>query len=84
MLQSSPRYSATAVLATIREQGRSIVWLAGKLGMSRQYTSDVAHGRCVVREDIARRVADALNVPLFLLFNVSDGNKSEHTGENVA
>ena len=67
------QYRATNVIPTIREQGRSVAWLARQIGLSRQYVSDIAHGHMAVREDVARRVGAALGVPFFVLFDVSDG-----------
>lgn len=67
------QYRATNVIPTIREQGRSVSWLARQVGLSRQYVSDIAHGHFTVREDVARRVGTALGVPFFVLFDVSDG-----------
>lgn len=75
------RYSAKAVHQTIREQGRTVVWLAGKMGMSRQYTNDLVHGKFSVRHEVAQRVADTLDVPLFLLFDVSGGFNFAPDGE---
>lgn len=74
------RYTAKAVHETIREQGRTVVWLAGKLGFSRQYTNDLVHGKFTVRHEVAQRVSDLLDVPLFLLFDVSGTLAFDATG----
>jgi transcriptional regulator with XRE-family HTH domain len=66
------RYEAKNVASTIREQGRSVAWLAREIGLSRQYTSDAVHGNVVVKSAIAEKIAKALGVPLFLIFDVSD------------
>lgn len=66
-----PRYRASGVAATIKAQGRSVAWLARQIGFSRQYTSDVVHGRYVVRQEVAEKIATTLGLPLFLCFSVS-------------
>lgn len=70
------RYRATNVLETIRDQGRTVAWLSRRIGISRQYTSGVVHGHTVVREEVARRIADQLAVPLFLLFELSTDSET--------
>lgn len=78
------RYTATAVIPTIRRQGRSVAWLSREVGVSRQYLSDVAHGHIPVRRDFAERVASHLGVPFFLIFDVSDGRNARPVGQEEA
>jgi transcriptional regulator with XRE-family HTH domain len=73
MKQSFRRYRATNVIPTLRDQGRTVSWLARRVGLSRQYTSDIVHGHVDAHGPLAERISEALGVPLFLLFAVSDG-----------
>lgn len=61
------------LIATIRDQGRTVSWLARRLGISRQYTSDFVHGKYAIRPEIAHRTSDLLGLPFFSAFNVSSG-----------
>jgi len=78
------RYIASAVIPTVRQQGRSVSWLSRQMGVSRQYMSDVAHGHLPVRQQFAERVATVLGVPFFVLFDVSDGVETTPIQEAVA
>lgn len=77
------RYRANAVADTVRAQGRSVAWLARQLGMSRPYTSDIVHGRIVVRRDVAERIAALLGMAFFVAFEVSDDTEKTPLGEQV-
>jgi len=52
-----------------------MTWLAQQLGVSRQYTSDVAHGNRTCNRDTAERMSAALGVPLFLVFDLLESNE---------
>lgn len=73
MEHSTERYTAHAVIPTVRKQGRNVAWLSREVGISRQYMSDVAHGHIPVRRELAERIGAVLGVPFFVLFGVSDG-----------
>jgi plasmid maintenance system antidote protein VapI len=75
MKQLPPRYRATNVVLTIRDQGRTVSWLARRIGVSRQYTSSVVHGHIDVAEPVAIRIATEIGVPFFLLFEVSKSSE---------
>jgi plasmid maintenance system antidote protein VapI len=77
MKHTPRRYRATHVAETIRDQGRTVAWLARRIGWSRQYTSGVVHGHIDVREEVARQIADVIGVPIFLLFELSGGTVLE-------
>lgn len=78
------RYTAKAVIPTIRKQGRNVAWLSREVGVSRQYMSDVAHGHVPVRKEFAERVATHLGVPFFVVFDVSDGRENMSTDTSQA
>jgi transcriptional regulator with XRE-family HTH domain len=61
-MERNGRYKTTKGLATLREQGRSVTWLARRLGVSRQYASDVLHGHYAIRRELAERIAGLLGV----------------------
>lgn len=73
---TSARYRATSVTDTLRAQGRTVTWLAQRIGLSRQYTSDVVHGHVAVGEEVAERISAILGVSLFLVFDVSDSTEN--------
>lgn len=47
-------------MRTLRQQGRSVAWLAQKAGYSRGYVSDILHGKVDFTEEFQRRAIDAL------------------------
>lgn len=78
------RYKARQIAQTIREQGRSVTWVARQIGVSRQYTSDVVHGHRTVTEPMARRISGVLGMPFFLGWELSGDNSARNSTEEAA
>lgn len=86
-MDTTPRlYRAHGVRETVKEQGRSITWLADQVGYSRVHVSNVLNQRCVASEELAQRIATVLQIPLFLAFELSEHNTMSRAdiGQEVA
>lgn len=64
------RYYATNLAAILEEQGRRKDWLASEAGISPALVTLLLSGERRASEEVARRIAKALGVPLFLAFDV--------------
>ena len=62
------RYLATHLGDVLETQGRKQRWLAERVGVSGAYISLVIAGERTVDREMGERIAELLNVPLFLLF----------------
>lgn len=51
-------------------------WVAARVGISRSYMSHIVAGRRIVSAELASKIADTLNVPFFVAFELSDGDDS--------
>ena len=81
------RYRPTHLQDVLDKQGRSASWLARKCGVTPQMMSYVLKAERTASHDLASDVAEALGVPLFLLFDTTDAVDSATTvsaQENVA
>lgn len=54
-------------------QGRRKDWLAAQAGIHPSFLSHLIAGRRTASEDVAERLATALQVPLFIAFDRSNG-----------
>jgi transcriptional regulator with XRE-family HTH domain len=72
----SPRFNGRKLAAVIREQGRRQDWLAARAGISEALLSRLLRGERNVSEDVARRLAYALDVPFFVAFDLSVESES--------
>lgn len=72
-----------SIVPLIREQGRSVAWLARQIGISRQFTSEIVHGHVSTSPEVAESITKNLQSTLFLLFDVS-GSTDRETVEQVA
>lgn len=54
----------TLIQAALREQGRSVQWLASKLGVERSYVGRMISGRRPLPDAHARQIATLLGLPL--------------------
>ena len=73
MEQQTPRYTGERLGALLASQGRRQDWLAERAGISRTLLSRLISGKRTVDEVTAQRIADALQVPLFLAFDSPKG-----------
>lgn len=60
MGQAKSRKQAAALKRTLKEQGRSVAWLAEEMGYSRAYVSNVLNGNQPFTEKFQRRAIEAL------------------------
>ena len=68
------RYRATGLGAVLRERGVTKAWVARTAGVTRSHVVHLVAGRRTFDEAKATAVADALGLPLFLLFGFADAN----------
>ncbi len=80
---SSGRYRATHLAAVLEEQGRRRDWLAATVGISPALVSMILSGERWASEDVAERIARALGVPLFLVFELPSSSKQDPIGATV-
>lgn len=73
------RYSGTKIGLVLRAQGRRQDWLAHQLGVSAAALNRWIKGHRQIDVETARRIADILGVPLFLLVDVPIGTDKEPT-----
>lgn len=64
------RYVATHLGDVLEAQGRKQRWLAERVGVSGAYISLVIAGERTVDRETGERIAELLDVPLFLLFSL--------------
>lgn len=70
------RYTALPLLPQlITSRGIKQAWLGRKLNMSLVHFHHIVHGRRTISRENAQRVADALNMPFFALFESTYANK---------
>lgn len=67
------RYTARTVAEVVAAQGRRQDWLAKRAGVSESLLSMVISGQRSIGQEGAERIAGALGVPLFLLFDMHEG-----------
>ena len=68
------RYIATHLGDVLETQGRKQRWLAERVGVSGAYISLVIAGERTVDREMGERIAELLDVPLFLLFSLGTPN----------
>lgn len=73
------RYVATNLDRVLTEQGRLRSWLAAEVGVSRSLITLIAKGHRTVSRDLGERIATAIGVPFFVLFDVRESSESERS-----
>lgn len=67
-----------APLTRIRDlmdaEGRKLVWLAGKLGISKGHMTNILNGERTLTAAQAQAIADALGVPVALILSEKGGD----------
>ena len=78
------RYQVRAdeLQSLLRAQGRRKDWLAARAGLHPSMVSHLIARRRTASASVAERMAEALQVPVFLLFDVSARTKIVRTGES--
>lgn len=66
------KYIATNLDRVLTEQGRLRSWLADEVGVSRSLITMIAKGQRSVSRDLGERIAMAIGVPFFVLFDVRE------------
>ena len=79
MNTNPPRYTSRTLAQVIAHQGRRQDWLAKRTGLSESMLSMVLSGQRTINEESAQRIAAAVQVPIFLLFDVTIG--TEHADD---
>lgn len=76
------RYQVRAeeLQSLLHAQGRRKDWLAAQAGLHPSMVSHLIAGRRTASGDVAGRIAAALQVPVFLVFDVSDRTKNVPSG----
>ncbi len=67
-MERTPRYNGVKLGPILEAQGRKRRWLAQKVGVSEAWLSYLISGQRTATKDVAERISDTLNVPLFLAF----------------
>jgi len=80
MTKSSPRYTGTKIGDVLTEQGRRQDWLAAQVGVKPATVNRWIKGSRQIDRVNAERVAAALGVPFFSLFEFPIGNHSFREG----
>ncbi|MCA1668920.1 MAG: helix-turn-helix transcriptional regulator [Thermomicrobia bacterium] len=86
-MASGFHYDGSKMFALMTEQGRVLSWLADKTGYSVDTIYSMKQGRRAVTERFARRAADALDLPMSLLFApivLHESSEMRHECEVVA
>lgn len=73
------RYHATNLGSVLTAQGRRYDWLADQIGVHKSLVTHLLKGRRTVDLETATKIADILQTPLFLLFELSNDSKSVST-----
>lgn len=81
-MTDTDRFSAGNLGAVLREQGRRQDWLSRQIGVSEALISKVLKGERTLSRTHAERVATALNVPFFMLFELRERSDSDASVAN--
>lgn len=77
------RFVTTNLNAIIEGQGRTKRWVASKAGFSESMLGHVLAGRKTIGRESAEKIATALGVPFFVLFESTDVNVSASHGNDL-
>ncbi len=84
MINNDLRYTGSRIGGVLSEQGRRQDWLAFRVGVTPATVNRWIRGTRSMDHTSASRVADALGVPFYLLFDVPIGTLSVPKKDNVA
>ncbi len=82
-MREQTNYRATGLSEVLVSEGRKARWLAEQLGVSESHLSRVVNRERKTTGLLAKKVADILNRPLFLLFELTEESELE-TSERAA
>ena len=80
-MMGASRYGATNLEAVLDAQGRKRRWLAERIGVSESFVSKLLAGRLTVDRQQGERVAAALGVPFFVLFELRERSEEDSLTE---
>lgn len=83
-MKNMTRISGTKIGDVLTAQGRRQDWLAERVGVSPAAVNRWVKGSRTVDIETARRIAEILDVPLFLVTNEPIGTHKEPTGSEKA
>jgi plasmid maintenance system antidote protein VapI len=75
-MEITKRYQATELETVITEQGRLRQWVAEQSGVHPSLITHLLARRRTVSQEVAERIAQALGVPLFLIFKLPEGSET--------
>jgi plasmid maintenance system antidote protein VapI len=75
-MEKQRRYRAIGLSEELRRQGRYQRWLARRVGVHEVTLSLAANGHRTIPEELANRIAEVLDVPFFVLFELTDVSKN--------
>lgn len=78
------KYIATNLDRVLTEQGRLRSWLADEVGVSRSLITMIAKGQRSVSRELGERIATAIGVPFFVLFDVRERSNDVREVAQVA
>jgi transcriptional regulator with XRE-family HTH domain len=78
------RYGAGNLRAVLHQQGRRQDWLSRQIGVSEALISKVLKGERTLSRAHAERVAAALNVPFFMIFELRERSEVDACEETHA
>lgn len=71
-MDTTQRFVATHLDDVLKQQGRSRVWLARRIGVSPSLMQFICTGRRTASAEVVRDVEAALGVPFFLMFESTE------------
>lgn len=83
MMNEELRYTGSKIGGVLFEQGRRQDWLASKVGVTPATVNRWIRGNRSLDHTNASRVADALGVPFYLIFNEPIGSFLQPEGRKV-
>lgn len=84
MHMSRDRYTATNLKAVLEDRERTVAWLARKCNVSYALMNYISRNERTASHKVAESAAEALNVPLFLIFESTSVVRSNADMEAVA
>lgn len=74
-MREPTNFRANEIERLLREQGRKARWLAEQVGISESHLSRIVSGERRISESLAAQIAQAINAPLFLAFELTSVNE---------
>lgn len=75
-MREPTNFRANEIERLLAQEGRKSRWLAEQVGISESHLSRIVSGERRISESLAKRIANAINAPLFLAFEFTDVNSN--------